>query len=161
MHVNMHYISRNTHCSAFHNSPMHTTNDIVGKMTPVHLQDHSSQLHKTMHTAGRVGHWESSATDRGRGQQGQFALGPQCKGAPKQCGLVEIRSGLSVTFQSSFFKGFIFLYFQLLLCFMFYAADANFRLMHHHLTWLLCSPLARAPYVVLFDLKPLIEDSNL
>ena len=28
-------------------------------------------------------------------------------------------------------------------------------------TWLLRRPLARAPYVVLFDLKPLIEDGNL
>ena len=44
----------------------------------------------------------------GGGQQGQFAPGLQCKGAPKQC-----------------------------------------------------SPLARAPYVALFDLKPLIEDGNL
>ena len=33
--------------------------------------------------------------------------------------------------------------------------------MHNFLTWLLCSQLARAPYIVLFDLKPLIEDSNL
>ena len=35
------------------------------------------------------------------------------------------------------------------------------QIMHNYLTWLLRSPLARAPYVVLFDLKPLIEDSNL
>ena len=28
-------------------------------------------------------------------------------------------------------------------------------------TWLLRRPLARAPYVVLFNLKPLIEDGNL
>ena len=28
-------------------------------------------------------------------------------------------------------------------------------------TWILRRPLARAPYVVLFDLKPLIEDGNL
>ena len=33
--------------------------------------------------------------------------------------------------------------------------------MHNYLTWLLRSPLARAPYVVLFNLKLLIEDSNL
>ena len=33
--------------------------------------------------------------------------------------------------------------------------------MHKHLTWLLRSPPARAPYVVLFHLKPLIEDGNL
>ena len=47
---------------------------------------------------------------------------------------------------------------SLLFCFAFqYAADTNFIL-----TWLLPlllhSPLARAPYVVLFDLKPQIED---
>ena len=35
------------------------------------------------------------------------------------------------------------------------------QIMHNYLTWLLRSPLARAPYVVLFDLKPLIEDGNL
>jgi len=33
--------------------------------------------------------------------------------------------------------------------------------MHNYLTLLLCSPLARASYVVLFNLKPLIEDGNL
>ena len=44
---------------------------------------------------------------------------------------------------------------SLLFCFAFYAANTN------NLTWLLRSPLARAPYVVLFDLKPLIEDGNL
>ena len=34
---------------------------------------------------------------------------------------------------------------------------------NYHLTWLLRSPLAnyKAPYVVLFDLRPLIEDGNL
>ena len=48
----------------------------------------------------------------------------------------------SVTFQSSFFKGLVSLSFRLLFCFM--------LLM-----------LARAPYVVLFNLKPLIEDGNL
>ena len=34
-------------------------------------------------------------------------------------------------------------------------------LMHNYLTRLLRTPLARASYIVLFDLKPLIEDSNL
>ena len=47
------------------------------------------------------------------GQQGQFALGPQCKGT------------------------------------------------HNYIMWLLRSPLARALYVALFDLKPLIEGGNL
>ena len=36
--------------------------------------------------------------------QGQFVLGPQC---------IQIRPGSSVTFQSSFFKGFVSLYFRL------------------------------------------------
>ena len=35
------------------------------------------------------------------------------------------------------------------------------RKLHNYLTWLLRSPLARAPYVVLFDLKQLIENSIL
>ena len=33
--------------------------------------------------------------------------------------------------------------------------------MHNYLTWLLHSPPARAPYVVLFNLKLLIQDGNL
>ena len=40
-------------------------------------------------------------------------------------------------------------------CFVFFTADANY------LTWLLHSPLARSPHIVLFDLKPLIKDGNL
>ena len=51
------------------------------------------------------------------------------------------------------------LYFRLksacIFCFVFFTADANY------LTWLLHSPLARSPHIVLFDLKPLIEDGNL
>ena len=35
------------------------------------------------------------------------------------------------------------------------------QIMHNYLTWLLHSPLARAPDVILFDLEPLIEDGNL
>ena len=42
------------------------------------------------------------------------------------------------------------------------AAGANFKLMHMcTCTWLLSSLLAKAPYLVLFDLKPLNEDDNL
>ena len=48
-----------------------------------------------------------------------------------------------------------------LFCFVIYAADAHFRLMHNYLKWLLCSLVSRAPQVVLFNLKPLIEGSNL
>ena len=64
----------------------------------------------------------------------------------------------SVTFQSSFFKGLVSLYFRVKSACtfaLFYAAEAN------NLTWLLRSPLAKAPYVALFDLKLLIEDGNL
>ena len=77
--------------------------------------------------------------------------------------LIQIRSGSSVTFQSSLFKRLVSLQLfltevGLLVCFTFYA---NFRSMHNYLMWLLHSLLSRAPYVVLFDLKPLIEDGNL
>ena len=49
----------------------------------------------------------------GGGQQGQFALGPQCKGVPKQCQTCSNKIRLSVTFQSSFFNGLVLLYFWL------------------------------------------------
>ena len=47
----------------------------------------------------------SSAADKGR-QRGQFALCPQCKGAPNSAGLVQIRSGLIVS-HIPFFKEFV------------------------------------------------------
>ena len=68
------------------------------------------------------------------------------------------QDGLSLTKEewSSFFQGLVSLYFRLKsACFAFYAAGANYAQL------LLRSPLARAPYVVLFDLKPLIEDGSL
>ena len=46
-------------------------------------------------------------------EQGQFALGPQCKGAPKQCKTCSNKICSSVTFQSSFFKGLVLLNFWL------------------------------------------------
>ena len=50
------------------------------------------------------------AADREGGQQGPFALGPQCKGAPKQC---QTRSSETpVTLHSSVFKGLLSLYFS-------------------------------------------------
>ena len=75
--------------------------------------------------------------------------------------LFKIRS--SVTFlQSSFFKGISFAVFSsevnLLFCFAFYAADANNVQLFYVATAHFASTL---PYVVLFDLKPLIEDGNL
>ena len=41
---------------------------------------------------------------------------------------------------------------------MFYAAEANNAQLSYVAT---AQPLARAPYVALFDLKPLIEEGNL
>ena len=41
-----------------------------------------------------------------------------------------------------------------------YAADANFKLMHILSYVTIAQSLARALYVILFDLKPLNEDSN-
>ena len=73
----------------------------------------------------------------------------------------KIRS--SVTFQSSFFKGLVSLYFRLKSACSFASRFMLLtQIMHNYqnLTWLLRSPLARAPSV-LFDLKPLIEDGNL
>ena len=36
---------------------------------------------------------------------------PSVRGPPNSAGLIQIRSGSSVTFQSSFFKGFVLLFF--------------------------------------------------
>ena len=61
-----------------------------------------------------------------------------------------------------FIKGLVLLYFWLKSACSF---ALRFMLLtqitHNYLMWLLHSPLARAPYVVLFDLKLLIEDGNL
>ena len=90
-----------------------------------------------------------SAADR-RGQQGQFAPGPQCEGGPKRCCKQDpvhyshpILGPLSISSKPAFWLRA-------------YAADANFNIAH--LTT--AHPLTRAPYVVLFDLKPRNEDSN-
>ena len=54
----------------------------------------------------------TSAADRG-GQLGQFALGPQCEGGPQiSAELFQIKSCLSFTSQSSFFKRFVSLDFK-------------------------------------------------
>ena len=80
---------------------------------------------------------------------GQFA---QCRGATNSAEIVQFVSPASlrdlfrrtVDFESAYFFG-------LCLC-----CWCNAHLSHVTLfTWLLRSPLARAPYVVLFDLKPL------
>ena len=60
-----------------------------------------------------------------------FAPCSQCKGGLNSARLVQIRSRSSVTFQSSFFKRFVLLYFRLksaCFCFAFYAADTNFKI---------------------------------
>ena len=46
----------------------------------------------------------------GGGQQGQFTPGPQCKGHKNSAGLVQIRSGSSVTFHSSLFVSLYFMH---------------------------------------------------
>ena len=51
-------------------------------------------------------------TGRG-GNRGSLPQVPSVKGPPNSAGLVQIRSGMSVTFQSSFFKGLVSLCFQL------------------------------------------------
>ena len=85
----------------------------------------------------------------------------------------EMRS--SVTFQSSFFKGLVSLYFRLkstcsfasrfmLLTLRSPLARALYVVffdMKSLIEDALRIPLARAPYVVFFDLKPLIDDGNL
>ena len=88
--------------------------------------------------------------------------GPQCKGAPKQFRTCSNKIRSSVTFKSSFCKGLVLLYFRpksacsFALHFM-----LLMQIMHNYLAWLLRRLLARTPYVVLSDLKPLIEDGNL
>ena len=95
------------------------------------------------------------------GNRGSLPQASSVRGPPNSARLVQIRSSSSVTFQSSFFKGFVSLYFRLksayFFCFGFYAAGATSDSMHNYLR----SPLARALYIILFNLKPLIEDGNL
>ena len=79
---------------------------------------------------------------------GPFPYAPNVRGPPNSATLAQVRCRSSVTFQSTFLKGFISLYSWVksacFFCFAFYAAGAKFRII---LTWLLCSPLARIPYV--------------
>ena len=98
---------------------------------------------------------------RGGGEQGQFTPGSCIRGPLNSARLIQIRSGSSVTFQYSVRFTVFSTEVSLFSFFALYAADTNFRLMHNYLTWLLRSPLARAPYIVLFDLKSPNEDGNL
>ena len=58
-----------------------------------------------------------SAADRwgegGGDKRGSLPRTPNVRGPPNSTGLVQISSGSSITFQSSFFKGFVSLNFQL------------------------------------------------
>ena len=91
------------------------------------------------------------------GEQGQFAPGRQCKGPPNSAGLVQ--DPFISHIQSRFIKGLVSLYFQVKSACSF---TLHFMLlMPKNLMWLLRSLLARALYVILFDLKLLIEDGNL
>ena len=108
----------------------------------------------------------SAVLPTGGWQQGQFVPALSVRGPPNSVRLVQIRSSSSVTFQFSFFKVFVSLYFRLKpTCFIasrFMLLRQTSGPMHNnYLMWLLHSSSARAPYVVLFDLKPLIEDGNL
>ena len=107
----------------------------------------------------------SSAADGrgggGGGNRGSLPPGPQCKGGrPNSAGLVQIRSARqshsSLAFLRGWFRRSVFSNeVSLLFCFAFYAADANNAQLSYVAT------AQSAPYVVLFDLKPLIEDGNL
>ena len=86
---------------------------------------------------------------------------PRVRGLPNTAGLVQIRSFCqsrsSLAVSRCLFRC-IFDWNQpafllRILCY--------WRKLHNYLTWLLRSPQARAPYIVLFDLKQLIEDSIL
>ena len=66
------------------------------------------------------------------------------------------------TFQSSLIQSLVLLHFLLMLACSFALRFMLLtQIMHNYLTWLLRSPLPRAPYVILFGHKPLIEDGNL
>ena len=106
-------------------------------------------------TVARYTKDSSSVGDRGVG--GNRCSLPQ---TPKQCSTLYT---FIYTSQSSFSKGYVSLYcwFQvsLLFCFAFMLLER--KLQRTHFTCLLCSPLARAQYVILYDLKLVNKDSNL
>ena len=108
-------------------------------------------------------HGYSAANRGGGGQQAQFAPCPQCKGAPKQCQTCSNRIRSSVTFQSNFFKGLVLLYFRLKsACSFALRFMLLMQILNAQLSYVATAQSAsRALYVVLFDLKPLIEDGNL
>ena len=89
------------------------------------------------------------------GATGAVCPGPQCKGAPNQCRTCSNKICSSVTFQSSFFKGLVSVYFRLKSACS-YAADANNAQLSY-----MASAQSAALYVALFDLKLLIENSHL
>ena len=96
----------------------------------------------------------------GGGNRGSLPRIPSVRGPPNSAGLVQDQFVSHIPVY--FFKGLVSLYFRVksacsfALCFMLLK-----QIMHNYLRWLLHSPLAKAPYVALFDLKPLIEDGNL
>ena len=90
---------------------------------------------------------------------------PSVRAPPDSARLAQIRSvrqSLSIASLKGWFRSnslyFLSTEVSLLFCFAFYAADANNAQLSYAA---LRTPLARALYVVLFDLKPLIEDGNL
>ena len=96
------------------------------------------------------------------GNRGSLPRTPSVRGTLNDAELFQTRSGSLFSSQSRS----ISLYSRLIwskpaFWLRAYAADANFKYCTLYLTWLATAqPLTRAPYVVLFDLKPLYEDGN-
>ena len=84
------------------------------------------------------------ATNKGGRQQGQFALGPQCKGASKQDLVHQSHSSLA-SLNGSF--RCVSTEVSLLFSFAFYTANTNYKN-----TIILHSPLARAPVTSYFSI---------
>ena len=92
-------------------------------------------IHTSAHSASLSCHCTSTINATGSSvpltKEGSFCHVPNVRGPPNSVALVQIRFHSSVTFQSSFFKGFVSLYFRLksvCFCSAFYDADANFRI---------------------------------
>ena len=93
----------------------------------------------------------------GGGQQGQFAPGPQCEGAPNDAELFQMRSSSS---PSRFISLYCWFQVSLLFGFALTLLTQTSNIAHFILRETTAQPVTRAPYVVLFDLKPLNEDGN-
>ena len=104
----------------------------------------------------------ASAANKGGGggsNRGSLPRAPSVRGPPNSAGLVLVRSVCQSHSSLACLRDWF--------CCIFDWSQPAFlpalftQIMHSYLTWLLHSPLARTPYIVLFILKPLIEDGNL